>query len=91
MGTLAPLIPGCKGKTGRLAQDNRRFSNAVFWILRLGSPWRGLPPDYGDGENTHCHFYRWQDRGVRAMLLEALIEEPDFEWLMLDASGVGSP
>ena len=43
---------GGKGKTGRPAQDNRRFINAVFWILRTGAPWRDLPPDYGDWKNT---------------------------------------
>ena len=32
---LEPLLPGGKGKTGRPAQDNRRFINAVFWILRM--------------------------------------------------------
>ena len=83
---LEPLLPGGKGKTGRPAQDNRRFINAVFWILRTGVPWRDLPPDYGDWKNTHRRFCRWRDRGVWAMLLEALIDDPDFEWLMIDAS-----
>ena len=46
---LAPLLPGGPGKVGRPAQDNRRFSNAVFRVLRTGAPWRDLPPDYGDG------------------------------------------
>ena len=85
-GILEPLLPGGKGKTGRPAQDNRRFINAVFWILRTGAPWRDLPPDYGDWKNTHRRFCRWRDRNVWAGLLEAVMDDPDYAWLMLDAS-----
>ena len=83
---LEPLLPGGKGRTGRPAYDNRLFLNAVFWILRTGAPWRDLPPDYGDWKNTHRRFCRWRDRGVWAKLLDAMIDDPDFEWLMIDAS-----
>ena len=37
-------------------------------------------------KNTHRRFCRWRDRGVWADLLEAVMEDPDFEWLMVDAS-----
>ncbi|MCC9001864.1 MAG: transposase [Candidatus Competibacter sp.] len=36
-----------------IAQDNRLFINAVFWILRTGAPWQDLPPDYG-GWSKHA-------------------------------------
>ena len=85
---LEPHLPGRRGVWGGVARDNRRFLNAVFWILRTGAPWRDLPPDYGDWKNTHRRFCRWRDRGVWEALLEQLIDQPDFEWLMIDASHV---
>lgn len=85
---LEPHLPGREGTRGVTARDNRCFLNAVFWILRTGAPWRDLPPDYGDWKNTHRRFCRWRDAGVWERLLELLISEPDFEWLMIDASHI---
>ena len=85
---FAPLLPGGPGKVGRPAQDNRRFINAVFWVLRTGAPWRDLPSDYGDGCAVHRRFSRWRKNGVWAELLAAVIDEPDLEWLMIDASHI---
>ncbi len=83
---LKEHLPGRKGAAGRPAKDNRQFINAVFWILRTGAPWRDLPPDYGKWKNTHRRFCRWRDRGVWEKLLQELVDEPDYEWLMIDAS-----
>ena len=85
---LEPLLPGREGSWGGRAQDNRRFINAVFWILRTGAPWRDLPPDYGDWKNTHRRFCRWRDKGIWEAILEELVSDPDFEWLMIDASHI---
>jgi transposase len=81
-------LPGSTGKVGRPATDNRTFINAVLWILRSGSPWRDLPPDYGSWNNVHRRFCRWRDRGVWEQLLESVIDEPDFEWIMIDGSHI---
>ncbi|WP_094161302.1 MULTISPECIES: IS5-like element ISThsp20 family transposase [Thiomonas] len=83
---LEPHLPGRAGVWGGVAQDNRQFINAVFWILRTGAPWRDLPASYGGWKNTHRRFCRWRDQGIWESLLEQFIEEPDFEWLMMDAS-----
>ena len=69
-----------------MAQDNRRFINAIFRVLRTGAPWRDLPPDCGDGNNTHRRFCRWRDKGLWGALPEHLVDEPDDKWLMIDAS-----
>ena len=83
---IEPHTIGNKGTWGGNARDTRMFINAVFWILRTGAPWRDLPPDYGNWNTVQRWFCRWRDKGVWAKLLERLIDEPDFEWLMIDAS-----
>lgn len=83
---LEPHLLGRKGTWGGIAKDNRQFINAVFWIMGAGAPWRALPPDYGDWSNMHRRFIRWRDKGVWERLLEVLIDEPDYEWLMIEAS-----
>ena len=85
---LEPHLPGRQGVWGGIARDNRTFIDAVFWILRTGAPWRDLPPDYGDWKNTHRRFCRWRDKGIWEKLLEQLVEAPDYEWLMIDASHI---
>ena len=85
---LAPMLPGGPGKVDRPVQDNRRFINAVFRVLRTGAPWRDLPPDFGHWNTACIRCHRWRQKGVWAQLLEAVIDEPDLEWLMIDASYV---
>ena len=85
---IKPHTIGNKGTLGGNAKDTRLFINAVFWILRTGAPWRDLPSEYGDWKNTHRRFSRWRDKGIWSKMLESLIDEPDFEWLMIDASHI---
>jgi transposase len=45
------MEPHCLGKPtdpGRSGSNNRRFVEAVLWIVRTGSPWRDLPPLFGN-------------------------------------------
>ena len=83
---LKPLLPGQRGQWGGIAKDNRNFINAVFWILRTGAPWRDLPSSYGKWGTVHQRFRRWRNAGIWEKILEVLINEPDYEWLMIGAS-----
>jgi transposase len=83
---IEPYFPGQKGQWGRVADDNRRFFNGTCWILRTGAPWRDLPDDYGKFGSVHKRFKRFCDHGIWDKILEQLIDEPDFEWLMIDES-----
>ena len=83
---LEPHLPERKGAWGGFAKDNCLFINAVFRVMRTGSPWRDLPPALGNWSNTHRRFSRWRDKGVWEQLLDIVMDDPDDEWLMIDAS-----
>jgi transposase len=85
---LEPHLSGQAGQWGGQAKNNRQLINAVFWILRTRAPLRDLPPSYGDWKSTQRRFCRWRDKGRWEELLELLIDEPDYEWLMIDASHI---
>ena len=87
-GKIEPYLPGRKGSVGNPAKNNREFINGVLWILRTGAPWRDLPSEYGNWNNVHRRFCRWRDRGIWEGLLSRFIENPDMEWLMIDASHI---
>lgn len=85
---LEPLLIGQAGQWGGIAKDNRKFINGVFWILRTGAPWRDLPVDYGNWNTVFRRFSRWTKSGFWEKLLEKLIIDPDFEWLMIDGTHI---
>jgi transposase len=83
---LSPLLPGQEGRRRGIAEDNRKFLNGVFWVLRTGAPWRDMPPVYGNWNSVYQRFRRWRKKRIWEKILEALIEEPDMEWLMIDST-----
>ena len=83
---LEPHLPGRPGGWGRVAKDNRKFVNAVFWIFRTGAPWRDLPPDYGHWSQVHRRFLRWRDQDIWLKLLKLLKKHSDDTSFMMDAS-----
>ena len=61
---MAALIPGKPGDPGRSGTDNRRFVEAVLWIVRTSSPWRDLPAMFGCWNSVFRRFRRWAVAGV---------------------------
>src|SRR6186713_3429119 len=85
----AKMEPHCLGKPsdpGRSGKDNRLFVEAVLWIVRTGSPWRDLPPLFGNWNSVFTRFRDWVKAEVWQRLFEAVSDEPDLEYALVDAT-----
>ena len=84
---LREFVPGGrKGKRGPRS-DGRRFFNAILWLARSGARWRDLPQDrFGPYQTVKRRYYRWIEMGVFNRIFEAVANDPDMEWLALDAT-----
>ena len=83
---IEQLLPGKATDRGVTAKDNRRFVEAVLWIMRTGSPWRDLPEELGHWHRTFVRFSRWREKGVWERVATALRSEADMEHLFLDST-----
>ena len=62
------------------------FVEGVLWIVRTGSPWRDLPEAFGDWNSVFRRFSRWSIKGVWWRIFEAMSDDPDFEYLIVDST-----
>ena len=85
----AKMVPHCKGKRGdqgRPGENNRRFVRAVLWIVRTGAPWRDLPAELGNWKSVFKRFRAWVKGDVFKRLFDAVSDEPDMQYAMIDAT-----
>lgn len=82
---------GTAGPSGSLHNQSKiyaasPFFEAVFWIARIGSPWRDLPPGFGKWNTVFKRFCDWVKADVFQRLFDALSDQQDMEYVMLDAT-----
>src|SRR5262249_22814388 len=53
---------------------------------RGGAPWRDLPKVFGEWNSVFRRFSRWSQKGVWQRIFEALSDDPDFEYLIIDST-----
>jgi len=83
---IAPHLRGKASDRGVTAKNNRLFVEAVLWIARTSSPWRDLPSVFGNWNSTFRRFSRWSEDGVWESLFNALADDPDFEYVIVDST-----
>ena len=83
---LELLLRGKASDAGATAKDNRLFLEAVFWRVRTGSPWRDLPPAFGNWISQFRRFRRWTKAGVFESLFNAVSGDPDLEYALIDGT-----
>ena len=81
------LLPGQPGQHGGVAEDNRRFIDAILYVARTGVPWRDLPERFGNWNSVWRRFDRWAEKGRWDPILAAL-RDPDLDVLILDSTAV---
>jgi len=57
----------------------------VLGIVRTGAPWRDFPEVFGDWNSVFRRLSRWGEMGVWRPIFEAMSDNPDFEYLILDS------
>ncbi|MCC4594490.1 IS5 family transposase [Xanthomonas campestris pv. phormiicola] len=83
---IRDLLPGRAGHVGVTAKDNRLFVEAVLYRYRAGIPWRDLPERFGDFRVIHLRHTRWSRSGVWQRVFQALSEDADNEYAMIDST-----
>lgn len=83
---IKDLLPGTVGHVGVTAKDNRLFVEAVLYRYRAGIAWRDLPERFGDYKVIHLRHRRWSKTLVWQRLFEALAQDADNEYTMIDST-----
>ena len=83
---ISDRVIGRPDQCGSTGRDNRMFIEAVLWLVRTGAPWRDLPDEFGNWNSVFRRFSRWSEKGVWDNMFAVLADDPDFEYLIIDAT-----
>jgi transposase len=64
----------------------RHFLNGVLWILRSGSQWRSLPPEYGHWNSVFKRYDRWVTAGIWDEMFAAVSLDADLQEGFIDST-----
>ena len=64
----------------------RMIVEGILYRMRVGCPWRDLPPIFGFWNSIYQQFNRWSAKEKLINIFKSLVNEPDLEWEFVDAS-----
>lgn len=73
------IYPGTEAKC-------KNFLEAIYWMVRTGAQWRELPEKYGKWNSVFSRFNGWSKKHMWNKLLEFCAQDPDLEYVMIDAT-----
>ncbi|MAC46757.1 MAG: IS5/IS1182 family transposase [Oceanospirillum sp.] len=68
--------------------DLRMMVEGMFYRIRVGCAWRDLPAVFGEWNSVYKKFNAWSVQGKWTRIFEAVVHDPDLEWVFIDGSYV---
>ena len=66
--------------------DLRLGVEGMLYRIRTGLPWRDLPSAFGKWNTIFRKFNDWSAKGKWLKVFQALVQDPDMEWVFMDGS-----
>jgi transposase len=80
------FLQNCKSIYPMKNLQCKKFVEAIFWMARTGAQWRELPEKYGKWNSVFSRFNSWAKKQIWEKLFDFCSENPDLEYVMIDAT-----
>ena len=82
---MSPCVQAKANDRGSTA-DNRKFIEAVLWIVCTGRLWWDLPREFGKWDSVFQRYRRWFKAGRFTRIFAEISDKADTEYAMVDDS-----